>query len=577
MRLVIREYISFMKEDKELDALISELLKSIKIIPLVKPEKGRQYGVDLSAVGIDQDDEQKRRKIFLFVVKQGDLTRTTWNTGLNAVKPSIEEVCDTYIPTQIPERYSNLPIKVIVATNGDKKQTVNIDWVQYTKKRTLTENIEFDFWGIDKITQLVDEHMFSETLFSSKHSKLLRLTLAFLELNEYDLRHFYTLIDELLEEGTTKRSDKRRLSQLNLCLNILWGWAKDMNNLKPALKASEYVLLKSWKWLEKKDFVNDKRIVASFTKIKDTYLEVGRDYFIKIQNHCHIKHGLFKSTHNFIDYTLLVWEQIGMIATVGLLQVYETAIDYILNKEVTKYADARFGNACVVADSLYDMIDNNPPALNPCYDEHCIEINLALLLFYKTGRKEQAKMWIKKLIAMTGNAHIVSGNLPLFYTSESRLIEAHFGTNKEDSNSSILLTVLSEWCVIFEIEEDYQVLKEILSRTFPDMDLQMWYPENETNDIMFSENALRDSGSTQSMIKLPDTIKEYKEVLLNEIELFGIEKEFPCYKYGLYFLPYLAARHFRTYLLPYSWRNLLVMNNLLAKDDQTNDELRSSE
>lgn len=52
MKLIIREYLSLLKESKELDWLIPDLLLSMGIEPFSYPQIGvRQYGVDVAAVG----------------------------------------------------------------------------------------------------------------------------------------------------------------------------------------------------------------------------------------------------------------------------------------------------------------------------------------------------------------------------------------------------------------------------------------------------------------------------------------------------------------------------------------------
>ncbi len=58
MRLVIREYLSMLKESGELDALLPDLLLSMGITPLSKAQVGvRQHGVDVAGVGPDPEDE----------------------------------------------------------------------------------------------------------------------------------------------------------------------------------------------------------------------------------------------------------------------------------------------------------------------------------------------------------------------------------------------------------------------------------------------------------------------------------------------------------------------------------------
>ncbi len=59
MKFVLKEYLELLKEDGELDSLITDLLFSMNIIPISKPQRGRQFGVDISAIGTDIDGGKK--------------------------------------------------------------------------------------------------------------------------------------------------------------------------------------------------------------------------------------------------------------------------------------------------------------------------------------------------------------------------------------------------------------------------------------------------------------------------------------------------------------------------------------
>ena len=179
MRFILSEYITLLKEDGELDALISDLLISMKITPISKPEKGRQHGVDIAAVGNDPDDN--KRKIFLFVVKQGNLTRSNWDSKVNSVRPSLNEIRDVYISSMLDSKYTHLPIKIVVATNGEIAQNVQINWKQYCDLNSK-ENWDYEFWGTGKIVSMLDTYLISEKLFPAEYQSLLRKTLAFIEL-----------------------------------------------------------------------------------------------------------------------------------------------------------------------------------------------------------------------------------------------------------------------------------------------------------------------------------------------------------------------------------------------------------
>ena len=98
MKLLFRTYLASLREREELDAILPDLLSELGYTVYSRPQRGTtQSGVDVAAVGKDDDGE---RKLFLFSVKQGDLTRQSWDGTPQALRSSLNEILDTYIPTK---------------------------------------------------------------------------------------------------------------------------------------------------------------------------------------------------------------------------------------------------------------------------------------------------------------------------------------------------------------------------------------------------------------------------------------------------------------------------------------------
>jgi len=246
MKLIIKEYLSLLKESKELDSLIPELLLAMGHEVISRAKIGvRQYGVDVASVGIDEDGI---KKVFLFTVKEGHLGRNDWNGGSSqAVKPSLDEIVDDYIPTHLEEDYSSLIKKIVVATSGDLQQNVQLNWSNYTKKYSKKDEIEFDFWGGDKLALLIEEYIFNEHIVPQNLRSKFRKTLALIGDTDYDLRDYFEFLDEiLLKSKLETKKDKEILKNLRLiflALNVITYWSKSEDNLKHALLASERTLL----------------------------------------------------------------------------------------------------------------------------------------------------------------------------------------------------------------------------------------------------------------------------------------------------------------------------------------------
>jgi hypothetical protein len=100
MKILLTDYVGSLKERGELDAILPDLLSELGFHVISRPAIGAaQRGVDIAAISKGARSE---RRLFLFSVKAGDLTRADWDTGVQALRPSLNEILDDYIQTRIP-------------------------------------------------------------------------------------------------------------------------------------------------------------------------------------------------------------------------------------------------------------------------------------------------------------------------------------------------------------------------------------------------------------------------------------------------------------------------------------------
>src|SRR3546814_18131658 len=100
MKLVFRQYLASLRERRELDAVLPDLLSELGYTVISRPSIGtRQYGVDVAALG--PPDTGGKRKLYLFSLKQGDLTRADWDGTPPALRSSSNDIMDVYIPNQV--------------------------------------------------------------------------------------------------------------------------------------------------------------------------------------------------------------------------------------------------------------------------------------------------------------------------------------------------------------------------------------------------------------------------------------------------------------------------------------------
>ncbi len=558
MKIVLSEYLNLLKEDQELDSLLSDLLISMEIIPITKPKKGaKQHGVDITAVGIDPEDGVK--KLFLFAVKRGNLTPSNWDTGKNAVRPTLNEIQDDYLSTNLPIKLKPLPKCIIVATNGGVSQEVNQQWVNYTNNHSIKRELEFKFWGTDEIVSLLEKHLLNEVLFPAEYRSLLRKTLAFLDLPDFDLKHFYLLIEKILSVKGSKKQQLKKMRLVSLCVNMLWTWCEDVGNLKPAIYGAERSLLLTWYWLQSNDLLKEKYALREFEKLHHLKKDINHQFFIKTYEHCSVRDSLYKYSRNSINYTLTAFEYIGILASIGLSEFFDGERHSILKKGDKEFSKTCYTNSLAVAHALMAFIEHNPSSLNPQFDEHCIEVTLCFLLLYKTQQHEFAASMLHKLILYLNDSILFNDFFPLFHTSYDALLETNFDKSAPKISSSFLLTVLAEWSVMLQNPSAYQLLRNLISNRAPEVNLQMWFPEADTEQTYLKEEAMKNTGSIKHSIKLHADMNEYKKEMLFECghAEYSQEKGFKTFTNGYYYLNFLANRHYRSCVFPYLWRGLM--------------------
>lgn len=571
MRLVIREYLSMLKESGELDALLPDLLLAMGLDPLTRPGVGvRQFGVDLPAVGIDPADG--RQKLFLLTVKQGDITRDVWDTGKQAVRPSLNEIYDSYLRTRVRPEYTSLPKKIILATGGELKQDVEPDWTNYTDTyggvHPKYGEIEFDFWGGDRLSILIEQFFMDEYLFPETAQKQMRKTIALADQNEDEPRHFYALIDEILfnrdlpkgRTGSAKRKRQKALRLINLSLNIVFHWCAEANNLRPALLCGERVILRVWDWMRQWEALDCSTTREGFDGLFKTYLSITEAYAKKLQPYCIVRDGLFGHGDDEIEYPLRVFEILGIFG------VRSVALAYLMTstQDVEERGQlAQDQNA--INQMIVDVIENNPPALTPRFDGHAIDIATCLLALLFAGYIEEAAGWIDALSKHIVFAYRMGRHFPIASDSYEDLIAMSFGQDvpKETlMELSTLLPILAEWHVVLDLPF-YTTFQQVITQTFTETDLQLWYPDDTTEEHIYRTNAGRESGATLSSIQLPATLEELRTRILQLRDTYDVSTKLSCFAKDWDIIGLIASRHFRTPVIPAYWQEQVDEPKLL--------------
>ena len=118
----------------------------------------------------------------------------------------------------------------------------------------------------------------------------------------------------------------------------------------------------------------------------------------------------------------------------------------------------------------------------------------------------------------------------------------------------MLLYILFEFCLVLDAENIYSEYRKV----FDDVNLQVWYPPANVEEILFSREV--HEGDTETSVRLPDSFKEFRfdveaRHAFDKMDYSPLEKGIPA-------VLLLANKHFRTPVFPFWWRNAIFSKSL---------------
>lgn len=564
MRLILAEYINSLKEDGELDKILQDILRANGVEIFSRPERGRQFGVDIYAVGKDFTDGNKR-KVFLITVKQGDLDRRNWDAEVNSVRQSLDEIREVFVKNNLAPQHKKLPIKIVVAFNGLIKQSLQQNWVGYTNQFP-----EFDFalWESDFFVEQFQDKLLNESGFSNDLRSSIRKTIIHLESRDYKLGDFVNVLDLLCNNfriATNKKAKIKVLKEMRLVVSMVLKYCEESDNLLHAVNCSEKYILMLWSLFVggKPEAIYAKEVVQGF----HLHLETLGKYNNKFSFLCEIKDGLGRSVSDSLSYNSVVYEQLGIWCETGLfmLQMYEF-LTHGDGEKAKLAANIYLEKAKIIASEAIYLVNNNSIFYTPRFDDQLIEIHLLLMLLYKLGLKQQALDILQGLHKNIAEAYAFTKIYPAFKDLRTvSELEANTDVrSKHDYNSSYLYTLLVEWSIVLNSSRLYKSFKSVKDTLLRDISLLLWFPDLETEAKVYTENANDDSGYALSGIDLPESMEDYKLLLEEEYKNNCFEKDFTFIKESYWAVGLIASRHFRTHIFPHYWRAFLkddIQNN----------------
>lgn len=562
MRILLREYLAMLKESGEFDALVPDLLRQMGIVPLSTPQIGiRQAGVDIAAVG---KGGAGIKTLWLFVLKHGDIGRRQWDSDSRSVLQSLDEIKYVYLRNNVSPEHTELPVRIVVATTGDFKPEIDQNWSGYADRNTLPGRT-YEFWNGDEVAALMDQHLLDEYALPEAARSQLRRALALIGEPDYDLQHYYAILKDLLAWDAQKvekpakrmRLRVRSLATASLALGILWHWAQQENNLRSAVNAAERTLLWAWDAIRKHGLTKQKKLMRVYYRLVETYLNVSTVYYNKVQSHLFEKNALARYYGESSLLNERVFEELGRIATIGLTHLF---FGY-----ATGNGERGEQGANVIGQALEAFIESHPMTGSPCYDAHCIDISLAVVLFCFTNRVEAAKNWLGELIGRLTYAYRVGKWFPISTDNFDDLVALEIDRENVDleklKSMSWMIPTVAQWAAALGADEAYAHLVGLREDALRQTCFQLWYPDETTDALRYGGPAHLEGGITEAPIALPATAEEMREdmkrlrtesPIKDQVMTSAVEARLP-------FLDFIGCRHFRTPVDPAFWQKLIAM------------------
>jgi len=504
--LIIKDFLSQLKEKDELDFLLCDVLFQMGYTTENKPKTGvRQYGVDIRA--------HKGEEILLCVIKQGNLNRSNWNDGQNAVRQSLDEIHDCYL-NQIVGQDRNKKLHIVVASNGMIDEAVRPNWEGYRNQNTNWDGISviLDFWNIDKITELVQRNLCNEYLFDSNIQTLLRRSLYFIDVGNYINKYYEQVIDTLLaeiNESDSTKIIKKKLSTVHLACQMIARFASEKKLYKYSISVSEYLIIRYWKYIVENNFFEKSMYVERLVLFLADYDKWSYEYYESIKYCCEIENRI--PLYNIVEQRVVLYEVLGYLVTYAYYLSYERTIS---EKSKNKFQE--------VLNCIIELLYNYPQWQYPPYDININIISMLYRLLERSGRTKELFALLEQQVFTLVNYYTLFQKYPSPVDTFDDAINIEMELPSADYDCSAFWGNIIQWLVVLEQNKIYSNIQSFLSSSLANVTKCTWFLRASDELKLYDRYAMNTAGDgfaidpVTSFDELKETVKFVMEQYSNE-------------------------------------------------------------
>lgn len=571
MKLVFREYLASLRERDELDVVLPDLLSELGYNVISRPSTGpRQFGVDVAAVSPAVNGEQQ---LYLFSIKQGDLTRAEWAAVPQGVRSSIYEIVDAYIPNRVSNQYKGLKVVICLCFGGSVSEAVR-DTLKGVIDRESNDRISFQEWNGDYMAGLLAHGVLQHQHVSKGLQSRFQKSIAMLDEPDVSIQHFTALVEGLVK--TDNQLPVQRLAtlrQMYICLSVLFVWARDQQNLEAPYRASEVVILRAWE-LVKGDIeaasVGHRRIGLTFEELVELHKKIWGELLEgKILPLTANRDAVASSvnSHCAVDINLKVFETLGRIALRGfwILWPHQDGDRLrVLEPEETPE------HASTLARHIAQLIKNNGVLLSPVADEQVIELSCALMfLSMMSESRDFAQKYCCELLNHYHFNFMKHHQYPSLHANYQELIRHPLARTAEyrtqHTKGSVLIPTAMLWATLGGKTSSSTKFSEFVRTEMRYCNQQLWMPGPDTESQLY----LGKTPHGVALCDIPITAdgRAARETLKKECVEGGYYTRLSAIQLAHWPILVMACRHSRLPLPPQLWFSLVSHPDPIIEED----------
>ena len=569
MKLVFRQYLTSLRERRELDAVLPDLLSELGYTVLSRPSIGtRQYGVDVAA--LSPRDAAGKQRLYLFSLKQGDLTRADWDGTPQALRSSINDIIDVYIPTRIPPEHQGREIVICLCFGGEIQEAVRDNVTLFTKAQTASGRLSFEEWNGDHLAGLLVDGILREHLLNPQLRTHFQKAVAMVDEPDVASKHFATLIQKLCETGgKTSKQRTTILRQLYICLWVLFVWARDAGNLEAPYRASERLLLQAWPLIQEdvaKSTKASEDIGVAYADLVDLHFRIW-DGLIggKILPFVETKHAISTAVNSAApaDVNLKIFETLGRMAMRGLWMLWAKSGTAPLPEHKT---DWNCPEAMSLAQQIIFLVRANPVLLTPIADSQAVDIAIVLLFLSMMDDWDAgARSYAEGLVQRVTYAYRMHTRYPTIHDDYRSLIrhprERTDAYRETETKGSTLFPLLGIWVSSFGPADAARFFAEFAAERLCHCNCQFWFPGTDSEAKLYTGDISH--GVALCNVPITEDGEDAMRIVKAETGRSSSFNNLSAVKLGHWPIVALACRHYRLPLPPDLW--LPVIQALRAR------------